>query len=558
MGIYATTPTRADCQRAVRRAWLLDLDWSGLTIRLSTEPLSMVDEYGTARQYTGGILSDPAPVTESNRDGVEDAAPSVGLVLAVDGTDIALRIAQGSRLQEATGNLFEVFVDAVGDVVQTWQRRIAWVIDGRLTRPSFDGPDSPTSQVRVTLEGQPAEDMTPLLEPLAVIDSTTWPEVPSDGSQQGKVYPLVIGTPGPFVKANGSSGATTGSPAYPVTYTAANIDKLLVADGQVAATTVTIYDEARESEAFTVVLSQDGRGQWCSVVDISGAGSISRTDEQYFAHWNDGGGTLNPFGSGAIERLGDVVRWAMQGSTVPVDMSAFAAETDLNRIKVATFLNDGEATRYELAIELLQLHPGAGIRRDANGIRPIVRRMDYPDSACAGTLRAGPGFRSLSEWQYRTESADTITDASMSFAKRVRDGRLRRSVRCTPDPDPLAPEEFATSYAIMGARRQALAFRKPQSRRHTEEIETIYDEASAGYRVASMVRQSATPDRTRDYYGGFEWGWLEVNEVYLYYDDVHTTLPIQVEVTRKEPVMWGYVFTLTVDDDPVRLAAKAL
>lgn len=568
--LYSVTPTRADCQRAVRRAWLLDLEWAGRVYRLSTEPVVMTDDRGIVRQYVGGLLTAPSLTIQSNRSGADDAAPSAGLSLSLDDTDVASRVAAGARLQEARGNLYAVFIDEHGAVIQPWSRRIAYIIDGRCSEPGFDGPNDPTTLVRITLTGQPAEDSTTLLDPLAVIDGKTWPEVGDDAEQQGKVYPIVFGQPGLFTKADGTGGSTSGSPAYPVTFTANNADYLLICGADVDAATVTVYDDSGSNDVFTVILTQDGRGRFVSVVNISGGG-IARDSAVYWVKWSTGGGIRNPYGSGALERLGDVVRWVLGFSSAPVNLSAFANEDELNRLQVAGFFNDNEATPYESAIDLISLHPGAGIRRDANGIRPVVRRLDYSDDETAGTITAytinpivgrapSPDFVPLEGegWRYTQAEGDVITDAALSFARRTKTGRYRRQIRCTHDPEPGAAEEFATEYAVMAETRQAAqSFRKPRSRRSTVEVDALYDEASAGYVVAETVRQSGFDSRERAYYCSFEWGWLDVNEVYMYADDALTTA-VQVEVTSKEPNPWGYTVTLTLDDDPVRLGPKAV
>ena len=68
------------------------------------------------------------------------------------------------------------------------------------------------------------------------------------------------------------------------------------------------------------------------------------------------------------------------------------------------------------------------------------------------------------------------------------------------------------------------------------------------------IRLSGFDYRARDYMAAHDWDWLEVNEVYLFSDDLWSD--VQVEVIRKEPTTGGTVITLAFDDDPAMLGTK--
>ena len=70
-----------------------------------------------------------------------------------------------------------------------------------------------------------------------------------------------------------------------VTRSGTNAAKMVIAGHAVESTTVHIYDGTNR-ESFTVSTEADGLGQLVSVVDISGATTISKTAESYSTVWN--------------------------------------------------------------------------------------------------------------------------------------------------------------------------------------------------------------------------------------------------------------------------------
>jgi hypothetical protein len=562
MPTYATSARQSDAGRAADRVWLLDLEWSGRTYRLSTSPLVMSDDTGTARQYVGGILGEPSVSRSSNRSGVDDVAAAAPLAVSIDAADIAGRIAGGSRLQEARGWLYEVYIDKTGAVLQSWSQRIAHVVNGRVTRPVFDDPDQPVTSVSFTLEEQPTAESRLLLDPAGIIDATTWDEAEGKDAD-GKPYPLIIGSPGVFRFADGTLARTSGSPAYVVSYTTASATLLLIAGHPVVATNVRVWDSSGATDTLAVITRTDGRGRLVSVVNIAGS-ALDRSLSQFYVQWYDGGGLESPFRPGAaLEGAGDLLRYFGLLSGTDCDLAAFAAEADaLNRYKIAGFYSDPGQQVWDALSELVEVLPGVGIRRDSNGLRPVVRRLDYPDEGTAGHIYArtedpqtlasspSPDFAPASPWTFETSEDDHINAMSILFARRLKTGRFRRYLTVTPRPDPLNINEVATSYAIFGESRTQ------STQAEALELPLVYDETTAGIIAAETVRQRAFPYRSRSFVASMRWGWLRVNEVYLLTDDVYTS--VQVEVVSKEPTPGGYVYTLTLDDDPVRLAGKTV
>lgn len=564
--MHTLTHTRADCAKAVDRVYLLDLTIDK-TYRLSTRPIVITDADGVVRQYTGGILNDPSPSTSTNRDGVQDDAPSAPMEVSLSGIDVAVLISGKVRLQEARGSLWEVLVDSNGDAIQSWRRRVAHIVDGFVKGPQYDASDSAPSVMQFTLEGQPFDTSATFLEEEAIIDEDSWPDSDQNGSG-GRPYPRVVGYPGQFTLSSGETGATSGSPAYVVEYHAGHPEILLICDGWCEATEVSVSAVGVGTSTFSVSGGdlypvRDGRGRLVTVVGIHSESTAWRSAEEHYTIWkkSGGGGTPNPFGPGWLEGLGDVCLYILQRAPTGFNLSAWNAErAQLNRYKVSTFWNDQEDTVKETLESLLERFPEVGIRRDANGIRPVLRRADYADDEAAGyiyarTTRNGKTKRSPdfhpydgSMWTDARDESDLLNKVTVKFARRVRTDRYRRKVTVSGATSGLGTAQTTSQYA-----RDALS-RAGDDRSATHETLYAYDDVTAGLIALERVRYGGFNYRTRDYFASHKWGWLEVNEVYLLTDDVY--VDVQVEVTAMQPVTGGYIVTLAIDDDPVRLAAK--
>jgi len=322
-------PTPDALRRTQRVVYLLTLTWGSRTYRLSTEPIVVEDTAsGASLQYVGGLVEIPPVEDDTDREGSGDAGVSVPMAIYLDGTDIAERVAQGHRLDAARGELAELPIgwDGTildGDQAATWSRRTIHVHSGRLLLPIFAGADTPTSALSFSLEEILTEATAPILDPDGVIDERSWPEATGT---VGKPYPLVIGAPGLFRKADGSQGSTSGSPAYPVAYTGSNADTLLISAEWVSASTVTIYDSSGGSDTGTVSRTTDSRNRPVSVVRLSGLGGISRSDEQFWIGWTNGHGIPNPLTGEPLRTLGEVCVWALLRLGVRVDIAAWAAQ----------------------------------------------------------------------------------------------------------------------------------------------------------------------------------------------------------------------------------------
>lgn len=542
-------PTPSVLASASQVVYLLSLSWGGRVYRIATRPLTVTDNLtGQAMQFSSGLTEIPDAEEQVDREGVGEGGASVPMTIYLDGTDIAERIAQGHRLDGARGELAELHLSARMEPLEVWSRRTILVSQGRLLQPVLAGADTSSSALVFSLEEILQESTQPLLDPAAVIDENTWPQ--SLEAVIGKSYPVVLGAPGAFRKDDGSTGQTSGSPAYPVTYTSTNIDYLLICDGEVEASTVRVYDDSGGDDALTVSTVLDGRGRRVSVVDL-GSSSLSRTDTEYWVEWTSPG-LIDPVGGGGIQTLGQALLWAAMQMRSRVDLAAWLARQSgaLSAIRVGTYINDPELTPQQFMSSMLEAVPSVSVRNGPSGLYPHVRLLNQPDGDGVMHVTEGGDFRAATELTTQTSPADVRNTFTVRFAPRAKTGAYRRYVRCAPRIDPGNRSDFTTAYAQMSASRHGSAHAE------TLEVPWIYDEASAARIAAEHVRLRGFAYATRTYRADWRYGWLEVGMmIRLTSASLHMT-DVQVEIIGKAHRIGGYEFLLAFDDDPLRLGSK--
>lgn len=519
----------------------------GNVLRVATEPIAIPTADGGAVAFSSGLLDIPDVASEAERTGISDAGPSIPLEVLFDGIDVPKMWAKGRRFARARGELAAVTVDHTGAVQQTWENRLRQA-EGYLSQPVFGDPQLPAGWMAFTLEDLPYDDAGVVNDPQQVINAQTWPEALE--AVVGKVYPIVVGTPGVYRDPDGTGRRTSGSPAYPVTYTSTNVDTLLISAGQVAASSVRVFDESSTGATFSVSVTTDSRGQSVSVVDISGGG-ISRTDSEYWVCWTTGGGLTDPFTGNAIATLGQLAAWLLSRTSLKVDYPKWSANLDLlARVDISTYFNDPEQTPYQILQRILEVIPALSVRMGFDGLYPLIRRLEIPDDAAVMKVTEGPDFTPEGPLTTQTDRAGIRNNFTMRFAPRARTGDYKRYTTCLADPDSSDASQFATEYALTSASRYNTTA--------TEILEApfIYDDVSAALVVSDYVRIQGLGYATRAYRANHLYGWIEVGQVLLLTSAPLGLVDQFVEVLGKRPTASGWVFLLAFDDDPVRNAPK--
>jgi len=154
--------------------------------------------------------------------------------------------------------------------------------------------------------------------------------------QFGRTYPIVFGAPG-------AAGEQPGSPAIMIDDGTGVAAKLMIAGHAVPDSTTTVKIWGPDSNGDLVSTSglavtheTDEQNRTIAVVDISGAiGSLdaTRTDDEWYVEWNDGG---------ALDGgLGSVLELLLNVSSIRMDRARIRGLRDtLNRFQLDGFIDD--------------------------------------------------------------------------------------------------------------------------------------------------------------------------------------------------------------------------
>tara|TARA_R110000751_G_scaffold206493_1_gene310542 strand:- start:391 stop:1992 length:1602 start_codon:yes stop_codon:yes gene_type:complete len=528
--------TEADLTDALP-VYVLSVEWFGRVYRFSTYPIDIIDN-GDSLPFDGG-LDDPEFSQQASRDGVSAGGASIPFEVVFP-VDVAGEYSAGRPLQQATGELAMVFVQADGTVSQTWDQRFK-LASGYLEMPVFGFPDAPVGLASFSLEEPASDDGLRLIASDAVITETTWPTATES---LGSTYPIVIGEPG---KSFTSAGATITSPATPayMVKDSGTDDILLVAGHEVAATTVTVFDKDGLSDTFAITLTRDSLGRLVSTVNIH-SGSIAKDSDEYFVAWTGGGGIISPLSGTALTRLGDVCVWALDQSSIGADIARWMASRPvLNTVKIAGYIDDQKLSPWDwLRDEILTLIP-LEVQSSPNGVIPLVRQLDRRSVGTIASVDIGPDFSADGPMTTISERVDLVNTITLRFAVDIAQNQSRRTLTVQPTVNIDDPDTFASPHALFSASRYG-------ERRGEIITHYVYDSASAGAVLQQQLRANCYPTVTRIYRAAPRWGWLEVGSALLLTDaDIGLTDRL-VEVIGRRWDGDAWVYNLAFDEDPLR------
>ena len=543
-------PTLADLENAYP-VYCLDLHYAGTVFRVATHPIDIHTAGGRVLHYTDG-LSDPDFPDEVAREGIQDSN-AIPLACYLDGVSVPELVARGYRLEAARGHLFMVLMDR--DTLRSGQTQaqVFPLLTGRVSRPQDADPERAQSFLSFSLEDSAGDDRSLLHDSRHVIDEQTFSGAPS--TSIGKLYPLIYGTPGVFRKADGTASTTSGSPAYVVALTGSDADTILIAGHEVAAATVTVFDEDRNAYTATVSTALDGRGNAVATADISGASSpFSRQQTEYYVCWNGGGGMRSPFKAAAMAGLGEVCVSALLQTSLPVDLEKWVVEGGLlDRIEVSTYSNSATISPWSFVTRLLSDLP-IEVRSGPLGLYPHVRHFDAAMAEGLTLIIEGTDFEPTGPRTVQTRIAEVINQVTIRFAPRAKTGDFKRSVTITPDPDSSDNESFPDEYAVISANRWSTDAAEPVVQSETIELPHIYDDTTAALIATERIRDKGFGYASRPYIADVRHGWLSPGDQFrLESESLHRTYLATLLSKRWTGTAWAMVVAL--DDDPVRDSA---
>lgn len=541
--------------------WIFHLSYAGRSILFGSEALDLEDADGTllpvipyvsasAHEETLGLFEPEPRIPEI----------SIGIVLPY-GVDVALLHRRGHELIGSRGEWSCVYPG------QTWDQRTR-LLAGEIYSATYGAAGE---LVTVSLRGADVIDRGRILEPTARVNADTYPS--AGASAEGQPYPLVFGAPGPYSHPDGSTGNTSGSPAYLV-----DTARILIAGHPTEAgrdgSTVRIFASDDTSEGFAAEHSSDGLGRTVTTLDVSGASTLTVSgDLQYWCRWDDGGGLIAGDG-GSAGRAGQLIRALMRASSLRANLAELtSAAPVLDRYQLAGYINDPEASPIGWILDNLAPLLPISSAPTADGLTWILWPLDSGSARSITALEAGPDLQRAAP--VSTEGRDEILNTpTLEYAIRARTGTYRASATMTaqvssPEDDP-APEmeilgvtlsdpaavigwdlvtspisEVRSSYAEISAGRYG-------QRAESTSTDIVYEGATALQILRDRVRVRALP-RTRIRYEAHpRYAHLRAGDVVTLTDsELHFTDQIAT-ISARRWAEGSVTLDLIVIPDPIR------
>lgn len=509
---------------------LVTVSFAGREWLFSTAPVEVTSRDGTeTRHFHGGLQT---PEIEETLAGIAEVSEPLSVACEVDWPgDLALLQARGHDLASAEA---EVALYTTG----AWEDRQV-MVRGSCRKPAYGALGEP---VVFSVEANTYDDGALLPPSTARVTPTTYPSAPDEAELL--YYPIPIGSPGAYTSQDGTSGTTSGSPALVVARSGADATKLLIALGEVEATSVLIFDSTT-SESFSVTTEEDGLGRLVSVVDLSGASTIDVTEDEFWVGWNNGGGILKRDRSGPIELGGDLLEWAFEQSTLQVDRGRMAAAKPLlNRYKFADFIETQTSPWDWVKLRLLPVLPMTLVV-GPDGVYPLVWRLDATAEESLEHVVVRPGITRVAPVRAYWDERDLRNELRFEYSFRQKKERPKRVLTYAGNANTAADEQRGNLIA-------ELSFRRHGTRAKTFKLENVYDDATIGKIAADQLRLRGLAHRVTVYQVGPRLARLAPGSLVLWSD---AELSIERQLAVIERRRWlpvGAQLRVLFLEDPVR------
>jgi hypothetical protein len=482
----------------VSRVWLLVVEYASREVLFSSSPISVTDADGVVRNFPGGL-----PEVEVSRSASafssEPALLSVSLDLVFP-MDVAALEARGHDLGAARGEL-SLIIDG-----NTWENRER-VLVGAVVQPEVDQYDDPGgvgsgSIVKLSLEENPFDDRAQTHPDGARVSLSTWSEATG---AVGEWYPLVYGTPGKYIRSDGTAGNTSGTPAYPVEYTGSAVDTVLIAGHPVLATTVMIRSEEGNVSGLSVVETTDAKGRTVATVDVSGQSADFRGQSEFYASWNGngGGGLANLWGDGELEGAGDVIMWLLSLSSLPMDYGrCLSAAALLNRFRLAGVIDDATSPWDYLQDFILPLLP-CSVLSGPDGLWLVFWRLDATSEHVVAEITDGTNAHRVSPVMREKHIRDVVGSWTVEYAYSDQTGRPRRVLAMQAEHDGDDVTQTTSRWSVVSKSRYGIEGRGKVS------AEVVYDDATAQLIADWKARSEGFVHKTVTYRCSPELAFLE-------------------------------------------------
>ncbi len=456
---------------------LLTTRWGGQIFRVADATCDVADSDGTYHHYSPGLIShgfsDPMPELGSTQG---DLVVPVEAVLPLDvsqavhtwGWDLGSALAELAILPE--GALLEERI------------RLA---EGTLSEPEYGEDFTPlVASIRLAA----SEDAGQVPSPMEALTETTFPThmvATIAGGAIGAGYPIVVGQPGTY---DTSGTIVKGTPGLVVRVDSVGHDeRVLIAGHRVKALAVQVWEKGNDnSETLTVHHDYDALGQLYAYVQIYGASVITSPPPTttYFVGWS-GGGLLDPDDyTQPVRHAGDLVRWLLSKSTLPVDRfrSRVAGEL-LSRFRVDGYFDQSSSPCQLIQEHLTSILP-VSLKTGPDGVYPAVWLLGAAEAMAVEHLQAGRGVERVGPFTLDGTREEISNCVALEYAISPETGDPQR----TATLDPLAPY-YTTSGALV-PRVFATSSAKASALRYGRRSETIRSSFIGQDQVAPLVLES--------------------------------------------------------------------
>lgn len=327
----------------------------------------------------------------------------------------------------------------------TWEERRV-VLGGAVRSPMWGSAEEP---VAGTVEAL-VEDASLIQEPLARVSAQSWRTNRYADSDEGRVYPVLLGYPGKDPQV--SVGWHT---AFQLVYgeAEANWQVGILGIGPIEATECYINSDGDPGgELVTITHRTDHLGRTLAVVDYNlqgygtGAANDLGTDLNpgttnpiaIYGGFHDGGGLLGPDGR-VIRRAGDVLRWACgRFQRRRLDRGRLAAAATLLQGFFIDGTIDAETKVSDwLSGSLLPLLP-CSMEQGGRGVYPVVWRFSATERDAVAHLDVDSGVCSRTS-RITSDTDDIRNDLALQYGYSARTKRYLYTARVGA-----AVEEYAT------------------------------------------------------------------------------------------------------------------
>lgn len=422
MTVDALAPTNASVHT------LIVVSWAGRVWYLSPDDVGDIDSDDGLLPFEP--LAEEVDLAQGAELG-EMASPDEAEI-AVILTGLQELLAAGHRLSTATAEISRWVMGT------PFEDRCVWV-SGGLVDPVYGAEEEP---VEATVSSASTAPVVTIPAADAKVDGTTWNVANIPEGSIGVAYPIPIGYPG--IDAVEASGWHSGSQAVTASGELYH-EMLVIADRPVVAATVWINSEGDiNGEEVPVTIRPDALGRMVSVIDYnagelysSGASDVgddlipaTDNDVAIYVGWPAGsGGILGPDGT-VLRRAGDVLRWALEASGVPVEAGSLAAAGHLLR----DYLIDGVIDDFSDPVDwvkaaLVPILP-ISVVETGGRLEVVYWKLDATEADAIAHLDADEPDGAITRESGVTEhTADVANDIRVEYGYSVRTGAYLRAAR---------------------------------------------------------------------------------------------------------------------------------